>query len=231
MMVMPANNAKLEVGYLAGKYPGRVGHLYTPASYPKTPYGEWLPYALDNGRFAAWKQAQENGGDWQNWWDSVQFLSMLEHYMFCQQKPIWVVVPDVVGDRDETLKEWRRWAPCLKPYGIPLAFAVQDGMTEADVPDGADLVFVGGSTNWKWLNYDRWTKAGFRTHVGRVNGYSYLKDCHRAGVESVDGTGFFRGDQKQLHGLRAYLEQAERGNFGDVQMSMFERMDYLPEAG
>jgi hypothetical protein len=227
-MVMPANNAKLEVGYLAGKYPGRVGHLYTPASFPKQPYGAWLPYALDNGRFAAWKQAQENGGDWSNWWDTDQFIGMCSHYAKCRQRPLWVVCPDVVGDRDATIEEWKAWEPLLKQFNIPLAFAVQDGMTEADVPKGADLVFVGGSTVWKWLNYDRWPKAGFRTHVGRVNGYSYLRDCHKAGIESVDGTGFFRGDQKQLHGLREYLKDAERDDFGKGQMRMFERMDYLP---
>lgn len=228
MMVMPANNAKLEVGYLAGKYPGRVGHLYTPASYPKMPYGEWLPYALDNGRFAAWKQAQENGGAWQNWWDAEQFLSMVHHYADCKQKPLWVVVPDVLGDREATLREWKLWVPTLSPLGIPFAFAVQDGMTERDVPPEASIVFVGGTTNWKWLNFDRWVKAGLRTHVGRVNGYSYLKDCHRAGIESVDGTGFFRGDQKQLHGLRSYLEQADRGDLGEHQMSMFDRAEYIP---
>lgn len=228
---MPANNAKLEVGYLAGKYPGRVGHLYTPAAYPKTPYGEWLPYALDNGRFAAWKQAQENGGDWSDWWNPSQFMGMVRHYAWCSQKPLWIVCPDVLGDRDATLQEWETWEPQLRQFDMTIAFAVQDGMTEGDVPDGAALVFVGGSTTWKWLNYDRWPKAGLRTHVGRVNGYSYLKDCHLAGVESVDGTGFFRGDQKQLHGLRTYLEQADRGDLGERQMSMFERMDYLPEAG
>lgn len=33
MIVMPANNSKLEVGYLAGKYAGRLGHLYGPGSF------------------------------------------------------------------------------------------------------------------------------------------------------------------------------------------------------
>lgn len=229
---MPANNAKLEVGYLAGKYPGRVGHLYSPGGYPKQPYGDWLPYALDNGRFGAWKQALEHcgdGGAWADWWKPEQFITMVQHFAIqCEQKPLWVVVPDVVGDREATLREWDRWAPQLRDlYRVSLAFAVQDGMTEADVPELADVVFVGGTTNWKWLHYDRWPKAGFRTHVGRVNGYQYLRDCHRAGVESVDGTGFFRGDQNQLRGLRAYLEQADKGDFGDVQMQMFDRLSAI----
>lgn len=30
MMVMPANNAKMLVGYLAGKYEGRIGWLMSP---------------------------------------------------------------------------------------------------------------------------------------------------------------------------------------------------------
>ena len=51
MLVMPANNTSGLVHWLAGKAPGSIGHLYTPArtESPKS----WLPYVLDNGAFAA----------------------------------------------------------------------------------------------------------------------------------------------------------------------------------
>jgi len=41
MIVMPSNNAKMVVGYLAGRYPGRLGWLMSPDGWQE-PY-EWLP--------------------------------------------------------------------------------------------------------------------------------------------------------------------------------------------
>lgn len=227
MIVMPANNAKLEVGYLAGKFPGKIGHLYSPGGYPKRLYGDWLPYALDNGRYGAFMQCKESGADrlfgstWEDFWNESAFIAMLDHFKHATQQPRWLVVPDVVGDRDGTLLQWDLWADQLRSnYGFPLAFAVQDGMTPDDVPSDADVVFVGGSTHWKWLNYDKFPKAGFRTHVGRVNGYAGLVDCHLAGIESCDGTGWFRGDKRQLAGLHRYLDEATSGAFGESMVLM-----------
>jgi hypothetical protein len=226
MIVMPSNNKKMEVGYMAGKYPGRVGHLYAPGGYPATPYGDWLPYALDNGMFGAFLKTQEFGKTQREWWPEHDFDRMVAQMCSFSQKPRWIVVPDCVCDPGETLRMWAEFAPKLRKYGVPLAIAVQDGMTVADVPGDADVVFVGGSTEWKWCYFDVWPRAGFRTHVGRVNSYRYLVDCHKAGIESVDGTGWFRGDQKQVRGLRAYLEQAANDNFGPEQMTLFQATEF-----
>src|SRR5690606_19465502 len=85
--------------------------------------------------------------------------------------PRWLLVPDVVADRDATIARWREWEPKLRPFGFPLAFAVQDGMTAEDVPADADVIFVGGTTDWKWRTVWRWCHDFPRVHVGRVNGY------------------------------------------------------------
>ena len=47
------------------------------------------------------------------------------------------------------------------------------------------------------------------THVGRVNRYEKLWICDEAGAASVDGSGFFRGDQTQQRGLMRYLKESE----------------------
>lgn len=188
----------MHLGWLAGRYPGRIGWLLSPDGWRK-PH-RWMPFALDNGAFPAFVNKKE--------WDEEAFVQMIETAALCGQAPRWVIVPDVVADREATIARWHEWTPSLKHYGWPLAFAVQDGMTQADVPADADVVFVGGTTEWKWKTIWGWCKANKRVHVGRVNGYRGLWHCHDAGAESCDGTGWFRGDQEQLAGLEQYLEES-----------------------
>ncbi len=107
-------------------------------------------------------------------------------------------------------------------YGWPLAFAVQDGMTVEDVPGDADVIFVGGSTEWKWRTVAMWCAAFQRVHVGRVNTYRRLWECHDAGAESIDGTGWTRGDQRQYRGLLAYLAESTGGRLRSVQQMLEE---------
>jgi len=93
-------------------------------------------------------------------------------------------------------------------------------MTTKDVPISADVVFVGGSTEWKWATMPMWCGNFQRVHVGRVNTYRLLWKCHDAGAESCDGTGWWRGDQKQARDLRAYLEESTNG--GRMRQSSLE---------
>ena len=201
MMVMPANNSSCLVGWLAGTYPGRLGHLYSPGGF-RGPY-EFLPYALDNGRYIATTQGTG--------WDEATFLGMVERAMASGHEPGWILVPDAVADRDETLREWDRWAHRLAAYGRPLAFAAQDGMTFEDVPREAAVVFLGGSTEWKRRGIWPWCQAFPRVHVGRINTDTWLWECHAAGAESCDGTGWMRGDKRQLAGLMTYLRRSADG--------------------
>jgi hypothetical protein len=201
MMVMPANNAKMFVGYLAGRYPGRLGWIIGPDGW-KEPH-DWLPYAFDNGAFPVWAK----GGDWHE----GPFYSLCERALGRKHKPLWIAVPDVVADREATLRSWFLHSSRVAAYGSPLAFVVQDGMTPDDIPPNAKVVFVGGTTDWKWKNLRTWTGNFPRVHVGRVNTYRMLWMAHEAGAESCDGTGWFRGDRKQLEGLISYLEQSTNG--------------------
>ncbi len=195
---MLANTTGVRTGYLAGKFPGKIGHLFSPGAQ-RGPY-EFIPYSLDNGAYSAFLSGAE--------WDESKWFALLEWTKLNGQKPLWVLVPDVVGDRQGTLDRWHKYAPIARRYGWPLAFAVQDGMTPEDVPSDADVVFVGGNTEWKWRTVAMWCKAFQHVHVGRVNEYRRLWQCFLLGVKSVDGTGWLRDiGGRQYRGLVAFLEE------------------------
>lgn len=209
--MMLSNNTGFDMGFIAGTHQSRIGWLFSPAGWRMPKRG--LPYALDNGAFSRWDEAA--------FLDLIQNCAAQIAVREIQNRPNWVVVPDVVADRSATLDRWHEWAPRLRPYGWPLAFAVQDGMKQQDVPADAEVIFVGGSTAWKWATFRDWAKHNARVHVGRVNGYRDLWYCDQAGVESCDGTGWFRGDKVQLAGLEQYLEESSSG--GLPQTALFAR--------
>ena len=192
MLVMPSNNTGFAAGYLFGKHPGRLGHLHSVES-PREPV-QGIPWAMDNGVFGAWQAGKK--------WSEEPLYRYLDDY--AAWKPLWVVVPDWVGDRDETLRRWDQHAPAMQAFGVPLAMAVQDGMTPADVPKECAMVFVGGSTSWKWRSLPMWTSSFHRVHVGRVNSIRLLLMAENAGAESCDGTGWFR-DPRRTAELASYL--------------------------
>lgn len=201
MRILLSNNTGGPVHWLAGRFPGWVGHLFSPGGQ-RGPY-RYLPYALDNGAYGAFANKTE--------WDEPAWVRLLEWAKHSGQAPEWVLVPDVVGDKDGTLRNWDRYAPAAKRYGWPLAFAVQDGMTPLDVPADAQVVFVGGSTEWKWETMSLWAFFFPRVHVGRVNSGHRLAQCYLEGVESVDGTGWVRaGWGRQWCQLLAFLESHYR---------------------
>jgi len=211
MRVLLANNTKGAVHWMAGRFPDLVGHLYSPGAQ-RGPY-HWLPYALDNGAFGAFKSGAE--------WSEGEWRKLLDWAKFSGQNPMWVLVPDVVGDRLRTLRRWDRYAPIAAAYGWPLAFAVQDGMDEADVPPNADVVFVGGSTEWKWSTAGRWARFP-RCHVGRVNEYRRLVQREELGCDSVDGTGWLREpDGRQWRGFVAWCEEVSGLRRRVAQMDLF----------
>lgn len=196
MIVMPSNNTGFDAGFLFGKHPGKLAHLHSVDRIVEPKPG--IPWALDNGVFGAWQSGKN--------WSEEPLYDFLDHY--AAWKPHWVVVPDWVGDRDETLRRWDQHAPALQSFGVPLAMAVQDGMTAADVPSECAVVFIGGSTSWKWRTLREWTDAFPRVHVGRVNSIRLLKIAEKAGAESCDGTGWFR-DPTRTAELARYLDGIE----------------------
>ncbi|NEQ64763.1 MAG: hypothetical protein F6K21_04500 [Symploca sp. SIO2D2] len=173
---------------------GNCGNLFSVRrKSAKLPY-----YAIDNGKFVVWSKGKK--------WCAATFLEMCDHFYSLLNQPLWIVVPDEVADRQETLKSWHKWEPILREryLGIPLAFAVQNGMQPKCVPDTADVIFVGGTFEWKWSTMSMWCREFSRVHVARVNSWPRLWLCLEAGAESCDGTGWFKGVNER-HDLHLFL--------------------------
>ncbi len=180
------SGATATVRRLADQYREYLGVLRTPqdgnrlCSLP-------LPWAADNAAFSNPDDAKFSRLCAESW--------ALDRY----HPPLWVAVPDVVGDHAATLRlfgwwcdEWRSEYACI-PF--PLAFVLQDGCRPADVPwDEIVAVFVGGSTRFKLRESEALVTAA-KTHgklvrVGRVNTLRRLRFAHDIGADTVDGTAF-----------------------------------------
>jgi len=193
VLVMPSNHSNAHK--LDSMYPGGfIGQLIGPGGW-RNPRG--LPFACDNGRFSCWSKGKG--------WDEKAFWSLLVKAE--PLSPLWVVVPDEVGDAVRTFDLWQEWSPKLDCF--TRALAVQDGMTPASVRKHTDpaVIFVGGSTEWKRQTMWKWCHEFPRVHVGRINTEKWLWNCARCGAESCDGTGWFRGNKRQLAGLHRFLRR------------------------
>ena len=202
-MIMPSNQSHAHD--LGEQFPGRIGMLFSPGG-ERSP--KRLPYALDNGAFGAWKQGLP--------FDELAWLSLLD-WSNRYAPPKWALVPDTVGHRPSTLLQWAKYYPVVHGRGLIPAFAVQDGMVARDVPKEAHVIFVGGSTEWKWDTAEMWCKSFPRVHVARVNTVRKLRLCAEWGAESVDGTGWFHHEQRA--GLIEFLSGQPLGK----QTTIFEQ--------
>jgi len=216
MIVMPANASGMLVGYIARQYenaPARLGHLHSPGRTPPGPW-PWMPYVLDNGAFPAFANKRP--------WDVSAWRELVAWAANTGQSPLWALVPDVVADAKATIQQWAVYSAELGERGWPLAFAAQDGMEPRDVPGGASVVFLGGSTEWKWAHLTEWACAfPGRLHVGRVNGLRQLRLCADVGVQSCDGTGFSR-TARQMGQLRTFLAEMNGEQKRDDQLLLFD---------
>lgn len=204
VIVMPANAAGWFWHCLA-RETGKIGHLYSPRDQ-RGPW-PWLPYAFDNGAFSCWDQSSNTFNE-AKWDAKVQaWREMLFWSQVREQKPRWAIVPDVPGNCDATLERWSRYAGEVASVGIPLALAVQDGMTPDHVREldpFPEVICVGGTTDWKWETVSMWVSEFDRVHVLRCNAPDKLQQMEDMGVESTDGTGWNRGDRKQTTGLETW---------------------------
>jgi hypothetical protein len=207
MIVMPANSSGWFWHSLA-RETGRLGHLFSPRAQ-RGPW-PWLPYACDNGAFSCWNPA-DNTFDTDKWASNEQ--SWRELLMWCQCAPMkarWAIVPDVPGNSAATLERWAVYAPEVLAARIPLALAVQDGMTPENVRQlemQPEVICIGGSTEWKWQTVEMWAKNFPRVHLLRCNMPTRLDYLEDLGIESCDGTGWNRGDRKKTAGLENWCRK------------------------
>ena len=126
-----------------------------------------------------------------NQYDDNRFMWMVDKYGL---KADFIVVPDVVGDREATLEKAESWTPRLR--GLKLVIAVQDRMLERDIAPYLKKgvgIFIGGSTRWKVSKIPYWAgvarKWNVMCHCGRVNTERRIEMCRGNGIDSFDGSG------------------------------------------
>lgn len=157
---------------------GLIDCIVTPAQRLTIPAG--ATFCADNGAFG-----KGYPGD-VKWWSWVSGLP--------RQGCLFVVAPDVVGDAVATLARSAPWLPQIRALGHPAALVAQDGLENLDVPwDSFDVLFIGGTTDWKLGEHVRTLVAeanrrGKPVHMGRVNSAKRYAYAASIGCRSADGT-------------------------------------------
>ena len=141
-------------------------------------------YVLDNGAWADFQAGRS--------FDDDAFEQLIDRLGAGAD---WIVLPDIVAGGLASLALSTRWLNrCLSICPMVL-IAVQDGMQETDLAPlvGRSVgVFLGGSTEWKLANMERWgrfcAERGIHYHVARVNTERRIWLAAASGADSIDGS-------------------------------------------
>lgn len=121
--------------------------------------------------------------------------------------------PDVVGDAVKTIERSLPVLPLIRALGFKAAFVAQDGLESLTVPwDEFDVLFIGGSTEWKLSPQARCLALqaktrGKKVHMGRVNSFKRLSIAQDFGCDTADGTFLAFGPAKNLPQLVSWLDR------------------------
>ncbi len=165
---------------------GDLGVIDTPTQRKR----HQVSVALDGG--AEW--CADNGCFGKGYPGDEAWFSWLEGRAAFADRCWFATAPDVVGDAEMTLARSLPWLPRIRALGYPAALVAQDGLERLTVPwDAFDVLFLGGSTDWKLGPHARElvTEArsrGKRVHMGRVNTARRWRYADAIGCDSVDGT-------------------------------------------
>jgi hypothetical protein len=174
---------------------GLLGCIVTPKQGNRLPAG--VEFCADNGAFGKGYPGDDA------WWSWLQTLPA--------ERCAFAVAPDVPFDAAGTLVKSGPWLSAIRTLGIPAALAAQDGIETLDVPwDDVDVLFIGGTTEWKLGRHARAITReaklrGKTVHMGRVNSEKRLRYAKFLGCDSADGTYLTRGPEKNLPRLLRFL--------------------------
>jgi hypothetical protein len=180
---------------------GLIDAIHTPAQGNRR--HQDVTWVADNGCYGA---GYPGHAKWYGW-----LSGLVEHAARCR----FAVAPDVVADAAATLERSMPWLPRIRELGYPAAFVAQDGLEHLDVPwDAFDVLFVGGSTDWKLGPPARHLVAeakarGQWVHMGRVNSHRRLRYAAHIGCDSVDGTYVAFGPDRNLRRLLLWLREVD----------------------
>ncbi|MBC7644233.1 MAG: hypothetical protein H7123_03835 [Thermoleophilia bacterium] len=180
-----------------------IGYIDTPAQGNKRPSG--VIWCADNGAFSD-KFVEAD------WW---RFLVANAH---AAESCLFAVAPDVVGDAQATLDRSLPWLSKIRALGYPVAFVAQDGLEDLNIPWAEfDVLFIGGSTEWKLGIQARLIAAeakvrGKWVHMGRVNSEKRFRYAQAIGCDSVDGTFLTFGPDVNLPKVLAWTRLNDQGD-------------------
>lgn len=178
-----------------------IGCLTTPQSKCHGPITEGRLWGLDSGAFT--------GKFVESRW--LTYVSRMQEYA---STCLFVVVPDVWADAEQSLRLFETYAPQLTGSGLPLAYAVQDGAEHLPLPP-CDAIFIGGTNEWRSSQavpqlIDAAKARGIGVHLGRVNSRQRVIDAHGMGIDSVDGTYVaFRSVERGVREIGEWLDAAQ----------------------
>lgn len=178
---------------------GLIDCITTPKQGNVIPAGVW--FCADNGCFG---KGYPGDAAWFAW------LAKLP-----RDRCRFAVAPDVVGDAAATMERSAPWLPKIRALGFPAALVAQDGLELLPVPwRSFDVLFVGGSTEWKLGGHARRLVAeakrhGKGAHMGRVNSFRRIDYARHIGCESVDGTFLAFAPDTNLPRLFRWLTKLE----------------------
>jgi len=141
------------------------------------------------------------------------YLTHLERIVAYRSTCLFIVVPDVPGDGEATLSCFECSGDLFAQMGYPLAYCLQDGCEDFDLPLGADVAFLGGTDPWRkaWgaKMLGRARTEGLRTHVGRVNSKRRMQALRFTAADTVDGTYIsFVGVERGVKDVNGWLAAA-----------------------
>ncbi len=174
----------------------RLGFIDTPAQGNRRPEG--VTWCADNGCFGKGYPGDE------------KWLAWLAKNAHDAATCLFATAPDVVGDAVATLERSTPWLQPIRDLGYPAALVAQDGLEDLEVPwDLFDVLFIGGSTEWKLgpaaRELIREAKdRGKWVHMGRVNSERRYRYAHEIGCDSADGTYLTFGPDINLPKLLAW---------------------------
>jgi len=166
------------------EYTKRYGYEFWQLRTPLTRYAlAGVPYGLDNGCFKTFKKKE---------WEKL----LMDAHM-PGKRPIFVCMPDIVGDARRTLDLFDLFS--RQTNMLPRALVLQDGIGNHPIPwEEIAAVFVGGSDDFKVapeaINACKTAKMLNKwVHVGRVNTAKRVKNWIGL-ADSIDGSGISRFD-------------------------------------
>lgn len=187
-----------------GKIPESAGGVLV------TPSTRGIPTAISQGQsWAGDNQAFTKG------FDETRFFPWLYGTMApFKATCLFVTVPDVVGDAQATLDLFQHYRRDFGDW--PVAFVAQDGQELLSLPDDFDVLFVGGSTEWKESRFviriiKQAQELEKQIHIGRVNWgrrYRLFSILKGSNLFTCDGTRpRFEGIEKTRQAWEAYTAQ------------------------